>query len=80
MDVLEHQKRIKQFMDWFELWQKLFNWSQLEDQFNLPKKSIYKHFNGHQPLPWKSQVKLYEGIKQSFNYFPPGMKIFIDEK
>jgi len=39
-----------QFRNWFKRWQKIFNFSELEDNIGLSKRSIYKDLNGYQPM------------------------------
>lgn len=40
----------QKFRAWFKRWQKLFNFSEIEDLQDLPKRSIYKDLSGNQPL------------------------------
>jgi len=76
MDTITYQKQLAIFKDWFELWQTSFNLTRLEKAYNIPPKSIYKHFNGHQVMAYKHWCSLYEGMKDMFLHHPT---LFIDK-
>lgn len=74
-NILTYYQRLEIFKDWFDMWQSLFNFTQLETTFKIPPKSLYKHFKAHQELSHQNWCRLYDGMKDLFIHHHPDLFI-----